>query len=80
MAKVEQKHLEGLTYRTTKIVKSEAGGKKKTAPVERPLTIEDLLSQSEQAETFTVVTKDGRKHVVPKAPAPGKSAKAGKEE
>ena len=77
MAKVEQKHLEGLTYRTSKIVKGE-DRKKKYIPVERALAVDDLLAQSDKGDSFIVVTKDGRKHVIAKAAA--KSARAGKED
>jgi len=77
MAKVEQKHLEGLVFRTVKTAKGE-DGKKKYVPQERPLTIEDLLAQADKGDTFVVVTKNGRKHVIQKAPVKG--AKAGKEE
>ena len=76
MAKVEQKHLEGLIYRTSKTVKGE-DGKKKYVPVERELVLDDLLSQSDQGDSFKIVTKDGRKYAIPKVPAKG--AKAGKE-
>lgn len=77
MAKIEQKHLEGLVYRTSKIVKGE-DGKKKYIPVERALTVGDLLAQSDQGDNFVVVTGNGRKLVIAKAPAKG--GKAGKEE
>ena len=77
MAKVEQKHLEGLTYRTSKSVKGE-DRKKKYIPVERALTVDDLLAQRDKGDSFVVVTKDGRKHVIAKASAKGE--KAGREE
>lgn len=65
MASVEQKHLKGLVFRTSKIGKGD-DGKKKNFPVERPLELGDLLSQSDQDDSFKVVTKDGKKYVVPK--------------
>lgn len=75
--KVEQKQLEGLVYRTSKVIKGD-DGKKKYIPVERALKLDDLLAESDKGDSFVVVTKDGRKHVIAKAPAKG--GKAGKEE
>lgn len=67
MAKVEQKHLGGLTYKTSRTIKGD-DGKKKYIPVERPLVLDHLLDQSDQGNNFVVVTKDGRKHTIPKNP------------
>jgi hypothetical protein len=38
-------------------------------PIERPLTLDDLLTQRDDGETFHIVTKDGKKYDVPKSPA-----------
>ncbi len=66
MATVEQKHLVELTFKTSKPVKGE-DGKKKFIPVERKLTLADLLDQRDRGDAFVVVTKDGKKYVIPKA-------------
>ncbi|MCX5824425.1 MAG: hypothetical protein NTY86_13200 [Deltaproteobacteria bacterium] len=47
MAKVEQKQLEGLVYRTSKVIKGD-DGKKKYIPVERALKLDDLLAESDK--------------------------------
>lgn len=68
MAKVEEKHLKGLTYRTSEKKEVTENGQKKTryVPIERPLTVNDLLSERDDGSTFHIVTKDGRKYDVPK--------------
>ena len=80
MANVEQKHLKGLTYKTSKPTKGE-DGRIKYIPTERALKLDDLLDQRDGGDYFTVVAKDGRKHVVPREPAapgkPGPEAGAG---
>ena len=71
MANVQQKHLEGLTYRTSvkKDVADEDGTKKqKSVPVVRPLALDDILSQRDGGDSFHVVTKDGKKYDIPKNP------------
>ena len=66
MANVTQKHLEGLTFRTAKEQKQGEDGKKKMVGVERPLMLDDLLSQRDTGDAFVVVTKDGKKYTIPK--------------
>ncbi len=71
MARVELKHLEGLTFRTSEKKEVTEDGQKKTRyiPIERPLAVDDLLSERDDGDTFHIVTKDGRKYDVPKVPA-----------
>lgn len=79
MAEVEQKHLAGLTFKTSTSKEIDEDGRKKKRhfPVERPLKVGDLLTQRDDGDTFHIVTMDGRKYDVPKIPvakAPGKAA------
>lgn len=71
MAEVEQKHLAGLTYKTSTPKEIDEGGRKKKRhfPVERPLKVNDLLTQRDNGDAFHIVTKDGRKYDVPKTPS-----------
>lgn len=73
MAKVEQKHLGGLTFRTSvkKEVMEDGRKKARYVPAERPLALDDLLTERDDGSTFHIVTKDGRKYDVPKAAAKG---------
>jgi hypothetical protein len=68
MAKVEQKHLGGLIYRTSAKKEVVENGQKKARynPIERPLLLDDLLAERDDGATFHIVTKDGRKYDVPK--------------
>lgn len=69
MAEVEQKHLAGLTFKTSipKEVDEDGRKKKRHFPVERPLKLADILSQKDNGDSFHIVTKDGRKYDVLKA-------------
>ncbi len=74
MAKVQQKHLEGLIFRTNEereVPDADGMKRKKYHLVERPLTVEDVISQQDNGESFRIVTADGRKYDVPKTPAKG---------
>jgi len=73
MAKVEEKHLKGLVFKTSVKKEVTEDGQKKTryVPVERPLALDDLLSERDDGSAFHIVTKDGRKYDVPKAVAKG---------
>lgn len=78
MAEVEQKQLAGLTYRTSekKKVKGDDGEvTEKYVASERSLKVADILSQKDNGDSFTVVTKDGKKYTVPKTPAKGDGGK-----
>lgn len=72
MAKVEQKHLEGLTFKTSELREVDDGNggvKKQWYPVVRPLTVADIISQRDDGGSFHIVAGDGRKYDVPKKPA-----------
>lgn len=77
MAKIEQKHLEGLVFRTsTPKVKKEDGVEKiRNTPVERPLTLDDIMSQRDAGDSFVIVTKDGQKYTIPKDLSAGQAGK-----
>jgi len=68
MANVEQKHLEGLKFRTSepKIIKENGIEKTRYIPVERPLTLDDIMSQRDVGDCFVIATLDGRKYTIPK--------------
>ena len=75
MAKeLDAKLLAGLTFKGTKAeeVKTEAGKKTKHVPFTRPLEAADVLDWKDNGATVTIVTTDGKKHVVKK----GKSREA----
>lgn len=80
MAKIEQKHLEGLIFGTNEAKEITDNGMKKTRyfPASRPLTVDDLIAQQDNGNTFHIVAADGRKYDVPKAVP--KSAKTGGDE
>ena len=80
MAEVEQKHLAGLTYRTSekKKIKGDDGDVAvKYVAFERQLKVSDILSQRDTGDSLTIVTKDGKKYTVPKTPVKGEGAKEG---
>ena len=66
---IEQKQLEGLTFRTAKRKEASEDGKKKVVniPIERPLKVADILSETDHGSYTTIVTKDGRKYDLPPA-------------
>ncbi len=80
MAEVEQKHLAGLTYRTSekKKIKGDDGDvAAKYVASERQLKVADILSQKDNGDSLTIVTKDGKKYTVPKTPVKGDGGKEG---
>ena len=80
MAEAEQKHLAGLTFRTSekkKIKGDEGEVAEKYVASERKLLVADILSQKDNGDSFTVVTKDGKKYTVPKTPGRGDAGKEG---
>lgn len=64
---IEQKQLEGLTFRAAKRKETTEDGRRKVTsiPVERPLKVADILSETEHGTHVTIVTKDGRKYDLP---------------
>lgn len=59
--------LEGLTFRTSKEVKTKGEGGKEVKEIQkiiRPLQPGDVLDWSEKNGVTTIVTKDGKKHKV----------------
>ena len=70
---IEQKQLEGLTFRTAKRKEASEDGKKKVVniPIERPLKVADILSETDHGSYTTIVTKDGRKYDIPAAKTKG---------
>ncbi|MDD5348449.1 MAG: hypothetical protein PHT59_07540 [Candidatus Omnitrophica bacterium] len=68
MAKIEQKHLAGLIFRTSvkKEVVKDGQKKNKSFPTERPLEVTDIISQRDDGDAFHIVTADGRKYDIPK--------------
>jgi len=81
MAKVEQKHLEGLIFRTSEKREVIKDGQKRNKffPVERPLDVKDIIAQRDDGDTFHIVTADGRKYDVSKTPQKG-GGEGGKED
>ena len=80
MANVQQKHLEGLVYRTAEkkdVVDSDGVKKQKSVSTTRPLMIDDILSARDDGDPFHIVAKDGRKYDVPKTPPPRDAGKEG---
>lgn len=70
MAKaIDEKYLKGLKFSSSegKKVKGENGDKIKHTPVERDLKPADVLDWKDNGESVTIVTADGRKHVVGKS-------------
>jgi len=76
---VEQKHLAGLTFRTSekKKVRGDDGSiSEKYVVVERKLTVADIIAQTDNGGSFTIVTGDGKKYQLPKTPAKGTGGEA----
>lgn len=69
MAQVEQAQLKGLVYRTSKPKEITEDGKKRTGnvPVERPLLVKDILTETDHGDSIRIVTKDGQKYDIGKA-------------
>lgn len=68
MEDLDPKYLKGLTFTTSqaKKIKGEDGEKTKWTPVERDLTLDDVLDWNETDDSVTLVTADGKKYVVKK--------------
>lgn len=64
---IEQKQLEGLMFRTAKRKETGTDDKRKVTniPIERPLRVADILTETDHGSYVTIVTKDGRKYNIP---------------
>ena len=72
---IDAKLLAGLTFRTTKEEKDEAGNVTRNIPVVRELTPADVLDWKDNGPTVTIVTADGKKLTVDKKPTKGDDQK-----
>jgi len=73
---IDKKLLTGLKFRSSKKA-SEGGG---FVPTERNLAPADVLNWKDNGDTVTIVTKDGKKHVVNKKAAEKSKPESGGEE
>lgn len=64
---IDQKYLKGLTFRSSKPVKTEEGTRHQ--PTERPLKPSDVLDWKDTGASVVIATADGQKYTVDKKAA-----------
>ena len=70
--KFDSKWLKGLDFSYAETVVVEKNGRKTSQgiPKKRPLKEDDILAFAEYPDRIVIATKDGKKHVIKKNPAP----------